>query len=347
MNPDKFEKILLQNNKKLTDDIRQYISATLRQISKVAAKSKTTKKISKSLEKKIDKLLEGLHDKLTSHIRSEIATSWNIADNKNDALIESYIKGIEISETVKEGLFVRNNEALTQFLKRKKNGLNLSDRVWNITNDLQQQVTFYLESGIATGRSAKDIAKDLVKYLNNPKAIYKVRDENGNLVHSEKYKQYRPGSGTYKNPFKNAFRLARTEINMAYRYSDYERMQNIDFIVGYTVHLSNAHPQSDICDQMVGEYPKTFKFGGWHPNCFCFVTTKLLPKSEFKQFLKTGKANPEYYVRDIPGKARTYIDRNTKSMKKWKSLPYWIQDNFEYNQRDGYKLIQQSENSHH
>ena len=55
-------------------------------------------------------------------------------------------------------------------------------------------------------------------------------------------------------------------------------MQQLDFILGIEVHLSNNHtclnakgepePFYDICDELQGRYPKDFKFTGWHPLCY-------------------------------------------------------------------------------
>ena len=84
-------------------------------------------------------------------------------------------------------------------------------------------------------------------------------------------------------------RLARTETNIAYRTADYDRQQDLDFVVGIEVHLSGNHTCKgvkgefhDICDELQGRYPKDFKFTGWHPNCRCYTTTILKTPEEFK-----------------------------------------------------------------
>jgi len=61
--------------------------------------------------------------------------------------------------------------------------------------------------------------------------------------------------------------VQRAETNMAYRTSDYVRWQQMDFVVSIEIHLSNNHTLngrafSDICDELKGKYPKTFKFTG-------------------------------------------------------------------------------------
>ena len=84
--------------------------------------------------------------------------------------------------------------------------------------------------------------------------------------------------------------LAAIEINIAYRTADHERWQQLDFIVGIEVRLSNnhtclgkdgkPHPFYDICDELKGKYPKDFKFTGWHPHCRCIATTILKTDAE-------------------------------------------------------------------
>ena len=75
-------------------------------------------------------------------------------------------------------------------------------------------------------------------------------------------------------------RVARTETNIAYRRADNARWQEMDFVIGQRVQLSKNHPKKDICDKLVGDYPKDFVFDGWHPQCFCFCTPITIPPEE-------------------------------------------------------------------
>ena len=36
----------------------------------------------------------------------------------------------------------------------------------------------------------------------------------------------------------------------------------------------------DICDELKGDYPKDFKFTGWHPHCRCYATPLLKTPEE-------------------------------------------------------------------
>lgn len=85
-------------------------------------------------------------------------------------------------------------------------------------------------------------------------------------------------------------RMAVTESNIAYRTADYERWQQMTFVVGIEIELSNNHtvkggdgkPHAfyDICDELAGRYPKDFKFTGWHPHCRCHAVTIMKTDDE-------------------------------------------------------------------
>ena len=90
---------------------------------------------------------------------------------------------------------------------------------------------------------------------------------------------------------------------MAYRTSDQVRWKKLDFVTGYEVMLSNSHPVTDICDEMVGKYPKTFVFAGWHPNCYCYTVPILMEQDDFIKYLETEKIPRELKVKGIPARA--------------------------------------------
>ncbi len=150
-----------------------------------------------------------------------------------------------------------------------------------------------------------------------------------------------PRHGTRSSPA----RLAATETNIAYRTADHERWQQLDFIVGIEVHLSNnhtclgkdgkPHPFYDICDELKGKYPKDFKFTGWHPHCRCIATTILKTDAEMdaddEAILRDDEpADPdtsENAVTEQPENFRGWMEANQDRIQRAKSLPYFIRDN--------------------
>ena len=139
-------------------------------------------------------------------------------------------------------------------------------------------------------------------------------------------------------------RLTRSEINMAYRQSDMERMQQFDFIVGYEVKLSKSRPPDfyDICDELKGKYPKNFNFKGWHPQCLCHVITITLTPEEMNELERrefagqsTAGIKSSQAVNSVPGNFNSWVARNMERSQNWKSQPYFIRDNFKGGSLDG------------
>jgi len=281
----------------------------------------------KSIEKEVDRIIALHGQRLKKQIVDNIENSWNLANNANDEVVNGYLKGTGVPST---GLLLQNTAALAAFTRRKTNDFNLSDRVWRLNGQTKEQLESLIGSGILEGRSAVKMAGDLKQYLKEPNRRYRrLRDkETGKLILSNPAKNYHPGQGVYRSSYKNALRLSRNETNIAYRTADHLRIQQMPFVVGYKVHLSNAHPEYDICDELVGKYPKDFKFTGWHVNCLCFTTTIQLPKDKFIEYMNTGKLDSSYNVKTLPTNATKFIGANIDKIKK--SKPYFYSDNPKY-----------------
>ena len=111
--------------------------------------------------------------------------------------------------------------------------MNLSERVWNLTEQFKEELEMGLDLGLRDGISAVEMSRTLRAYLRNPDALFRrVRDEHGVLHLSERAKAYHPGRGVYRSAYKNARRLTSTEVNITYRTADHLRMQELDFVVG-------------------------------------------------------------------------------------------------------------------
>ena len=243
------------------------------------------------INKKVDQIIESLHDRLGSAIVDGVTAQWQLANEKNDDLVRKVLgKDLEnLTEDQITRYFTSNQTALDKFLKRKDKGLGLSQKVWKYAKEAKVDIESTLELGIKTGQSAASMARDLKQYLKEPDKLFRrVRDKEGKLHLSKAAQAYHPGQGVYRSSYKNALRLAVTEANMAYRASDYERVQNFDFVVGIEVRLSNNHtlngqPFYDICDELKGKYPKDFKFRGWHPFCYS-KDSEVLTAQGWKKF---------------------------------------------------------------
>ncbi len=286
------------------------------------------------LEKEIDYELSRLQKNLEATIYNSQKYGIDLSAAKNDELVKKYIQGMSLSSAVKEKIFGVNQSVLESFLKRKEGGLNLSERIWKITAQTKDQLGYYLESGIATGRSAQGIAQDVRQLLKEPDNLFRrVRNKDGKLVPSSPMKNYKTGQGIYKSSHQNAVRLAATETNMAYRMADHERWQNLDFITGYEVKLSSNHPATDICDYMKGIYPKNFIFRGWHPRCFCHAEPIMMPPEDYINYMNADRETAQaildkHSISDIPISTKAFVDKNKETISGYKNPPYWVKDNY-------------------
>lgn len=141
---------------------------------------------------------------------------------KNDAFIAAILRTAKLTKEEVEQYQSRNLEALRTFQRRKVEGLGLSERVWRYAGELKDAMELGIDVALGEGKSAQELSRDLRGYLKEPHRLYRrVRDKGGNLRLSKAAKLYHPGQGVYRSSAKNAQRLARTEVNMAYRESEF------------------------------------------------------------------------------------------------------------------------------
>ena len=280
------------------------------------------------LEKLIGSELSKFKDELQQYIEMEKTGAWNMATDKTSDIINRWANSTAAATIAQRGLTARNIQAMDAFMKRKVAGMNLSDRVWQLAGNTKDQLEYYLQSGLAAGQSANKISQDVRQVLNEPdKRFRRVRDKvTGKLVPSKPMEQYHPGRGVYRSSYQNARRLARTEINMAYRQSDMESWRELDMVLGYEVKLSNAHSIFDICDHAKGKYPKEFTFTGWHPACLCHAVPILMPHDQFDAWI-AGEPVTAQYVNDVPQGMKDWLTTNKQQIEGWKTKPYFMQQN--------------------
>lgn len=288
-----------------------------------------------AIKERVRKLFDGLHDQLTTAITEGNRREWLLSEAKNDEMVERLCKRAGISADRAAEWMQPNMAALDAFQGRKERGMGLSDRVWRLTDQFKGELEMALELGLGDGKSATDLSRDVREYLNEPHKLFRrVRNEKGQLRLSKSAAAYHPGQGVYRSSYKNALRLTATENNMAYRTADHERWQQLDFVIGIEILLSNNHPCEDICDELAGVYPKTFKFVGWHPFCRCIAVPKLADEDEFierQQALIDGKDVPEGgysgEITEMPEAFNNWVQYNAERIENAANVPYFIRDN--------------------
>lgn len=165
--------------------------------------------------------------------------------------------------------YLANGKQLEAFQNRRDRGLNLSDKLWKQSKDMRTAMEDAISCALEKGIDAVTLSKKLSQYLrdfDSMKADYKERFGSASNAKDCEYR---------------SIRLARSEINMAYRKAEQERWQQFDFVLGYEIKLSGSHPAHDVCDHLAGKYPKDFVWTGWHPNDMCYVVPILMSEEEY------------------------------------------------------------------
>ena len=285
----------------------------------------------------VDAIFNEMHEELLKYILQGVQIEWELSNVKYDKIAESYLRGItfeELSKTKKKQLerfrkaiLDRNKKSLKAFASRKKYGKTLSNRVWGTVKDFKGNMEVAMQdlikTGITDGTSAAEMATNLKKYLKEPNRLYRRVQKDGKLVPSKAAKMYNPGRGVYRSSYKNALRLARTEINQAYRFADYTRIQNLDFVVGIRIKRSHQKYDCDICEALKGDYPKDYVFLGHHVSCRCVVETILADRDEMKSYLQSmldGSKEPlvsKHEVKDYPEAFKKFAKNYKKKEKEF------------------------------
>lgn len=310
-----------------------------------------------------------MYSRVYQTIRGGVQAEWLNSNEHTDDLVKAVFGASSIEDHHFARYFKRNQEAMDAFFVRKSadGGLNLSQRVWKYNGEFKEELENTLDLAIGEGTPAMQLASKVKEYLNDPdrwyrRFRYKVgEDENGKPIYGLKWKRriwdnetgtykwidakptkYHPGEGrpgVYRSSARNAQRLARTETNIAYRTADYERWQQLDFVIGMRVRLSNNHPVTDICDLMADKlFPKDFKWTGWHPNCRCYMEPVLATEEDLDKMLDnildgkepTDNLELEGEVTKMPEEFGEWIKANEERMEAARergTLPYFVKDN--------------------
>lgn len=329
---------------------------------------------SKKVQQEVEMLLRQLHAVTTAAIKQGIELEWEQANEECDKLVQSCFGREVLKDPMFDAYTTHNERAMNAFIARSERGLNLSDRVWKSVRQLRDEMEVAITVSVGEGASAQQMSRRVRQYLDDPDLMFRrfrykigeedVKDDNGKVigkkpVYGRKWKKrikkddgsygwidydrdsYRTGAGVYKSSAKNAMRVARTETNIAYRRSDNERWQQMDFVLGQRIQLSKKHPKADICDNLQGDYPVEFVFEGWHPQCFCFVTPILMDAAEMRK-ARQARLRGETYtprgkrVTDYPQAFKDWVSENADKIALSHDVgqdPYFVRHNYDIVQR--------------
>ena len=277
--------------------------------------------------KRIRDLQERFVEDIGAVIYSGTSEEWENSNEVQDLLANKVLQtyGATIGKKIYEILYQPNNDALKAFQQRKDKGFTISDKLWNQSTLYKQELEEAISCAIQKGTSAIILSKQISKYLLDFPQLQKDYKERFGKASRSMDCEYR------------SIRLAASEINMAYRQAENLRWQQMDFVVGYEIKLSNNHtcngkPFQDICDILAGKYPKDFQWTGWHPLCRCYKIPILKTEEEFWEWDGRSEATTASVneVKDVPDAFKKWVLDNQERIstaKKRNTLPYFLRDN--------------------
>lgn len=316
---------------------------------------------SEKLRVEVERVLRQLHSVATTAIQQGIQMEWDTANAECDKLVQSMF-GKKTVENPEFGAWLqRNGAARRAFIARSDAGMNLSDRVWQSTRQLRDEMEIAITVAVGDGTSASRMSRDVRKYLNDPDLMFRrfrykdpetgqwrrkwkkrvIDPATGKVTFidydKDSYQDQWTGRGYYKSAAMNAMRVARTETNIAYRRADNARWQQMEFVIGQRVQMSRSHPRKDICDKLAGDYPKDFVFDGWHPQCFCFVTPIMLDPDTIAEIMshddwesELKKLADSRRITDYPDNFKDWVTENADNIaaaRERGTEPYFIRNN--------------------
>ncbi|ASM66411.1 hypothetical protein [Bacteroides caccae] len=277
-------------------------------------------------KKQIDDIQAQFVDDIHAAIYRGTSEEWKNSNEAQDLIANKVLRAYnaQVDKEKYKVLYQTNSDALKAFQNRKDKGLNISAKLWQQSMIYKEELEAAISCAIQKGTSAVTLSKQISKYLLDFPLLQKdYKDRYGSAEHIQDC-EYR------------SIRLARSEINMAYRTAENERWKQMDFVVGYEIKLSSSHhsrmPHGDICDTLAGKYPKDFTWTGWHPNDLCYKVPILKTEEEFWEWdgridVSTESINE---VKDVPDEFKKWVLENQQKIEKARkrnTLPYFLRDN--------------------
>ncbi|HBJ2602295.1 TPA: hypothetical protein LA751_001574 [Clostridium botulinum] len=247
------------------------------------------------LDKSIDRYVLELRNNLSKSIKESIEASSQIASAVQLNYFDRIVPREDIKSTFNK-MFTQLPSNITKQLisgNYYSDGKTLDQRLWNITKKNSKDIDTLIKINIAKGANARELAKELDKYVNPLK-----RTEAKTLE-----------TGMSKNISYQAQRLSRTALNHANIETHIQSSKMNPFCRGLKWNLSPSHSsrmkgKTDECDTYAiqdiyelgsGIYPPD-KYPIAHPNCLCYPTQENISVQKARDELiawANGESNPK------------------------------------------------------
>lgn len=270
------------------------IAKELQQIGTTTVSGKIRKKYFKELEKSLRAEAELIQKGLTETFVDYINSSAKAGVGYTRGVVLNLFDQAGLKTSGIRKLFSRvNKQAVEAIWARTRNGLYLSDRIWEQGEKYRTIMRDLIQESVAIGQDAVTTARMLQQYVRQ-----------GAMTLAKKYpdmmkrmKGRIPGNISYE-----ALRLARTEMSAAFGEGAIAAARVAPSYIGMKWVLSGSHPVPDICDTLStydsGLGPGVYPPGDEppypaHPNCLCALVPVHEEPEKFVEKLKEWVENPE------------------------------------------------------
>ena len=253
-------------------------------------RKKHFKELEKSLRAEAERIQNGLTEAFVDYINSSAKAGAGYTQGVVLNLFDQ--TGLKTSGIRK--LFSRvNKQAVEAIWARTRNGLYLSDRIWEQGEKYRTIMRDLIQESVAIGQDAVTTARMIQRYVREGAMTLAKRYPDM----MKRMKGRIPGNISYE-----ALRLARTEMTAAFGEGAISASRVAPSYTGMKWVLSGSHPVPDICDTLAtydsGLGPGVYPPGDEppypaHPNCLCTLVPIHEEPEEFVTKLKRWTENPE------------------------------------------------------
>jgi len=170
-------------------------------------------------------------------------------------------------------------------------GQLFSSRIHNLETFTNNEISKTIARGVLQRKSHTELMRELEPFLKMTDDELKAFQRTWNETHDEAFKADWKTRGRLKY---NLRRLARTEINNAYREGHIHAARQSPWVEGVKWNLSGSHPKVDICDtwasqDLDGLGPGVYTFETVpldHPNGLCFLTNLIASDEKLESIIR-------------------------------------------------------------
>lgn len=270
------------------------IAAELRAMGALTVGGMLRKRHLEELEASLRREADRLTGELTDEIKRAVDEAVSASAGFSQAVTLSLAaKAALDTGRIREVFAQVNRQAVEAIWARSRDGLRLSDRIWQKGETARNAIRDIIQDAVATGQDAVKTARLLEQYVRTD-----ARTLAKNYPNMMKRMAGRiPGDLSYE-----ALRLARTETTAAFGEGTVAAAQVSPSYRGMKWVLSKAHPAPDICDLLAaadsglgpGVYPPGEEpMYPAHPNELCTLVPVHEQPEEFVQRLKRWRESPD------------------------------------------------------